>query len=88
MNFTGIVRQVDTLGRLVIPRELRKMLDIKDGVDSFEMYVNENKEIVLRKYNPSCALCNNRVNLVTINDKLVCSDCIEKLNKLRTEEDT
>lgn len=88
MNFTGIVRQVDTLGRLVIPRELRKMLDIKDGVDSFEMYVNENKEIVLRKYNPSCALCNNRTELVTLNDKLVCKDCIEKLNKLRSEDDT
>lgn len=85
MNFTGIVRQVDTLGRLVIPRELRKMLDITDGVDSFEMYLNENKEIVLKKYNPSCALCSNKQNLISLNDKLVCTDCIDKLNKQRED---
>lgn len=85
MNFTGIVRQVDTLGRLVIPRELRKMLDITDGVDSFEMYLNDNKEIVLRKHNPSCALCNNKEKLISVDNKLVCIECINKLNKQREE---
>ena len=88
MNFTGIVRQVDTLGRLVIPRELRKMLDINDGIDSFEMYVNDNKEIVLKKYNPSCALCNNKEQLVKIDGKLVCGNCIDKLNELRSQDST
>ena len=84
MHFTGIVRQVDTLGRLVIPRELRKMLDINDGIDSFEIYVNDNKEIVLRKYNPSCALCNNKEQLVIVSysldsDKTVWKEAVESL---------
>ncbi|MBE6729274.1 MAG: AbrB/MazE/SpoVT family DNA-binding domain-containing protein [Ruminococcaceae bacterium] len=83
MNFTGIVRQVDTLGRLVIPRELRKMLDITDGVDSFEIYVNEAGHIVLKKYNPACALCGNKDGLVSHGDKLVCNNCIDALNKQR-----
>ena len=86
MHFTGIVRQLDTLGRLVIPRELRKMLDINDGIDSFEIYVNDNKEIVLRKYNPSCALCNNKEQLVNMDGKLVCAGCIEKLSELLLQE--
>lgn len=85
MNFTGIVRQVDTLGRLVIPRELRKMLDITDGIDSFEIYVNENREIVLRKYNPACALCGNKEKLITLEDKMICCDCVDKLNKQRDD---
>ena len=79
MNFTGIVRQVDSLGRLVIPRELRKMLDIEDGIDSFEMYINDNKELVLRKYCPTCTLCGSKDGLMDIEGKLVCRQCIEKV---------
>ena len=49
MKATGMVRPVDTLGRIVIPREIRKMFDIKDGEDHFEIFVSDN-QIILKKY--------------------------------------
>jgi len=50
MKSTGIVRRIDELGRIVIPKELRKTLRIKDG-DPLEIYANKD-ELVLRKYSP------------------------------------
>ena len=52
---TGIVRKVDELGRVVLPIELRRTLNI-DIKDSLEIYV-ENDSIILRKYEPSCIFC-------------------------------
>ena len=57
MKSTGIVRKVDELGRIVIPIELRRTLDI--GIkDSLEIYV-EDDQIILKKYMPACSFCNN-----------------------------
>lgn len=53
MKSTGIVRQVDPLGRVVLPMELRKMLNIKEK-DPLEIFT-ENERIVLQKYNPRAA---------------------------------
>ena len=56
MKSTGIVRKVDELGRIVIPIELRRTLDI--GIkDSLEIYV-EDDQIILKKYMPACSFCN------------------------------
>ena len=49
MKATGIVRRLDDLGRLVIPKEIRKIYKLKEG-DSIEFFVNENDEIVLKKF--------------------------------------
>lgn len=49
MKATGVVRRIDELGRIVIPKEIRKTLRIKDG-ESLEVYVKENAEVVLKKY--------------------------------------
>ncbi|WP_280517071.1 AbrB/MazE/SpoVT family DNA-binding domain-containing protein [Lederbergia sp. NSJ-179] len=51
MKYTGIVRKVDELGRIVIPIELRRNLDI-DVRDSLEIYVDHDR-IILKKYKPS-----------------------------------
>lgn len=53
MKSTGIVRKVDELGRVVIPIELRRMLDIHEK-DPMEIYVN-NDQIILKKYHPTMA---------------------------------
>ena len=55
MKATGIVRRVDKLGRIVIPVELREVMDIKikDGVEIF----TEDNTIILKKYDPSCVFC-------------------------------
>ncbi len=83
MSFNGILRPVDNLGRLVIPREFRKLLDVKDGEDSFEMYINDNKELVLKKYCPVCTLCSSNEGLMDIEGKLICKKCIQKISEMR-----
>ena len=50
MKFTGIVRRIDDLGRIVIPKDIRKQLDIKEG-DALSLYIEDNN-IVWKKYNP------------------------------------
>ena len=52
MKSTGIVRKVDELGRIVLPIELRRNLDIAER-DGMEIFV-ENDRIILRKYEPAC----------------------------------
>ena len=48
MNEKGIIRPVDKLGRIVIPKELRRMLDVKNDIDSFEITVGEDC-LILKK---------------------------------------
>ena len=77
MKSTGVVRKVDELGRIVLPIEIRKVLDIKQG-DAIEIFT-DNDKIVLQKYQPSCIFCNNAENIVYFQNKRVCFDCLEKL---------
>lgn len=57
MKATGIVRRVDELGRIVLPVELRRTLDISER-DPLEIYV-DGASIVLRKFRPNCIFCNS-----------------------------
>ena len=57
MKPTGIVRPIDSLGRIVIPTELRKTLHIKDK-DPLEIFVDNNC-IILKKYQPACIFCSS-----------------------------
>ena len=57
MKSTGIVRKVDELGRIVLPIELRRTLDINEK-DALEIYVDE-ESIMLKKYQPACVFCGN-----------------------------
>ncbi len=80
MKATGIVRKVDDLGRIVIPKELRKTFDIEKD-DSLEIFVDGGL-IVLRKYEPACIFCGNVENVVSVKGKNVCADCIKQLKML------
>jgi transcriptional pleiotropic regulator of transition state genes len=80
MKSTGIVRKLDQLGRIVIPKELRTTFDIKE-TDPIEIFV-DGTDIVLRKYQQTCVFCGEADNLVEFNDKVVCSSCLKKLKKL------
>ncbi|MBE3563439.1 MAG: stage V sporulation protein T [Hydrogenibacillus schlegelii] len=51
MKATGIVRRIDDLGRVVIPKEIRRTLRIREG-DPLEIYVDQDGEIILKKYSP------------------------------------
>jgi AbrB family transcriptional regulator (stage V sporulation protein T) len=51
MTATGIVRRIDDLGRIVVPKEIRRVLRIKEG-DPMEIFTNRDGEILLKKYSP------------------------------------
>lgn len=81
MKATGIVRKVDELGRIVLPKELRNVLDINIK-DPLEVYT-DGDFILLKKYEPACVFCGSADNIKRIHDKNVCSDCIEELREMR-----
>lgn len=80
MKTTGIVRKVDELGRVVLPIELRRTLDIVEG-DRLEIHLEDDK-IVLQKKEASCIFCGAVRGLAKYCDKQVCMACIRKMNKL------
>lgn len=77
MKSTGIVRKVDELGRIVLPIELRRTLDIAEK-DSLEIYV-DGPSIVLKKYQPACIFCDDAKDVVNYKGKNVCPSCIQSL---------
>lgn len=79
MKSTGIVRKIDELGRIVLPIELRRTLDISEK-DAVEIYV-EQDTIILKKYKSSCVFCNNAENVVDFKGKNICADCLAQLKK-------
>ena len=85
MKSTGMVRQLDKLGRIVIPKEIRHVFHIENE-DSLEIYV-ENNKIILEKYAPSCIFCGSSDHLSAYCGKNVCADCIKKLQLASEEKD-
>ena len=80
MKSAGIVRKVDELGRIVLPIELRRTLDIAER-DELEIFM-ENDRIVLQKYEPSCVFCSSSNGLVTYRGKNVCRECARNMSKV------
>ena len=78
MKSTGIVRRVDELGRIVLPIELRRTLNIAEK-DSLEIYV-DGPSIVLRKYQPACIFCDGAKDVQNFKGKNVCSHCLSELS--------
>lgn len=79
MKSTGVVRPVDRMGRVVIPKEIRNQLGIENDVDSFEIYTEDDK-VILKKFVPSCVFCQSSENIIEFSGYNVCSSCIDKLN--------
>ncbi|GAA0719049.1 AbrB/MazE/SpoVT family DNA-binding domain-containing protein [Clostridium malenominatum] len=79
MKSTGIVRKVDELGRIVIPIELRRTLDIEIK-DSLEIFV-DGEQIILKKYNPSCIFCGDAKDIIHYKGKIVCQNCLKELKE-------
>ena len=77
MKSTGIVRKVDELGRVVLPIELRRTLNI-DIKDSLEIYV-ENDSIILKKYEPSCIFCGSSEEVKEFKGKNICNACYKEI---------
>lgn len=77
MKATGIVRKIDQLGRIVLPMELRKTLDISEK-DPLEIYV-DGEDIVLKKYQPVCIFCGEAGNVSEFKGKKICNNCKKDL---------
>ncbi|MDD7676128.1 MAG: AbrB/MazE/SpoVT family DNA-binding domain-containing protein [Eubacteriales bacterium] len=80
MKSTGMVRPVDELGRIVLPKELRKSLSINPR-DSVEIFTDGDR-IVLQKYEPACIFCGNADHVVYYEGKRICSDCLAKIKSI------
>lgn len=80
MKSTGIVRKVDELGRIVLPIELRRTLDIAER-DPLEIYV-DGASIILKKYLPACLFCDSADDVVVYQGKNICRECLNKLKAL------
>lgn len=78
MKSTGISRPVDSLGRIVIPMELRESLGIKTK-DTLDIFVDGNN-IVLRKSGESCVFCDERDDVIAFEGKKICRNCLYKLS--------
>jgi len=79
MKASGIIRNVDPLGRVVIPKEIRKVMGINEG-DPIEI-VKVNNDIVMRKYSKGCIFCGSDNEVVEFNGVLVCGACRKTLVK-------
>lgn len=79
MKETGIARPIDHMGRIVIPKEMRKRLSIFEN-DELGVSVEGNK-IVLRKIIPGCTFCGSRSGLTALKDKYICAECKAELTK-------
>ncbi len=78
MRAVGCVRQVDKLGRLVLPADIRKSLNITDGEDSVEFFI-DNDSVILKKYRPACIFCGSAEDIITYKGQSVCQACLNEL---------
>ena len=77
MKETGILRPIDELGRIVIPKTIRTKMGLTDGT-MVEIFM-EGDNIVLSKSTACCILCGGKEELVDIEDKKLCEACIQKI---------
>lgn len=79
MRSTGIFRRIDSLGRFVLPKELRKTLGI--GQDDYLQIFLDGDSIILRKSQLSCVLCGSTEELTDFHDKKICRRCLEEIKQ-------
>lgn len=80
MEVKGIVRNLDPVGRIVIPKEFRRTLDIQPG-DPIEIIL-KGEEITLRKYRDTCIFCGSDKDLVEFKEKVICKTCRKSISSL------
>ncbi len=79
MKSTGIFREIDKLGRIVLPVELRRTLEINSG-DLIEFYT-EGNTVILKKQTKCCNFCGSEASVYTFKGRNICMDCIDEIKK-------
>ena len=80
MKIPGMIRKVDELGRIVIPHEVRKAMDIHSG-DQLELICGEDG-LVLRKFPVACVFCGGKSELMLYQEKHICRRCLQELRRV------
>ena len=80
MRSTGIVRKIDMLGRIVLPKELRDIYGIEENKTVMEIYTEDDK-IILKKYEPCCIFCKEAKGVINFRGKLICKDCLQDIKE-------
>lgn len=81
MKAVGIVRKLDPLGRITLPIEVRRNLDIQEE-DPLEVFT-EGDTIVLKKYAPACIFCGEVEGVTNILGKNICPECKKEIKKFK-----
>ena len=80
-----IIRKLNQLGRVHIPKRLRVVYEIPEG--SEVSIVPTDEGILIRKLKPSCLICRGEDDLIELNGKWICSSCLAKLNDAASCDD-
>nr|DAL62011.1 MAG TPA_asm: stage V sporulation protein T [Caudoviricetes sp.] len=70
---------MDELGRIVLPIELRRSLDIAEK-DALEIYV-DGEQVILKKYQPACVFCGEARDISNYKGKNICSECMKDIKE-------
>ena len=79
MQSTGLVRRIDKLGKIVVAKEMRKVMGLPAGTP-MEIYV-EGEQMILKKYEPGCIFCGEVEDVERFKGKNICSKCMAKLKE-------
>ncbi len=77
MKPVGVVRKVDQLGRIVLPKSLRKRYHMNEG-DPVEILV-QGDQIILERYKPKCVICGSMELVAEFKERFVCAACKKEL---------
>jgi len=80
MKATGIVRKIDGLGRIVLPKEIRRTNNWSEG-DGLEIYTGQDGSVTLKKYAPGCVFCGGMDNMIRFHCRQICSVCAASIAK-------
>ncbi|MEG1835868.1 MAG: AbrB/MazE/SpoVT family DNA-binding domain-containing protein [Oscillospiraceae bacterium] len=89
MKSLGMVRKIDKFGRVVLPMETRKLLNLvepknddDDNISSYVEFYTDADSIIIKKYMPACYFCNSATDMIEYNGIKICKACLEKMNNL------
>ena len=77
MKATGFIKKIDDLGRIVIPKDIRRTLGVTNG-EALQFFV-EGDTVVLRKFGEECEFCGETENLTELKGKFICESCKKEL---------
>lgn len=81
MESAEMLRKIDELGRVILPAEIRKRLDVKEN-DSVD-FSWDGHQVILKKHGPICSFCGSTDNLLLFAGKYICKACLDKLSQLK-----